>query len=533
MLCKPLRHAVCHSQFDGNPTNKMKKECFIGIDCSTQSTKAVLFNAEGNVLDEARTEYSFMSPQNGWAEQNANELWESLCSALRKLCDKLQGRLLVGMGIAYQRETFVVLDAKGKVIRPAILWLDQRSLGEVEEIERDIGGDVFQKLTGKILNTLPSLPKLRWIRNNEPELYGKIDKFCDVGAFLNMKLTGNLISPYSGADTSGLFALETKDWSVDLLSYMGLARKNMPEVVPAGTCVGTISETAAEASGLPRGLPVFAAGGDGQVFALGTGSLGPDTVALSLGTSVVWGVHSTAYTTSSHFRTMMGCQPDTFYCESAIVSGSHTIKWFIDSMAGEETTRAASRNTSPEAVLEEEIGTIAPGCDGLITLPYWRGVMNPYNNPGARGATLGWSDYHTRYHFYRSILEGIAFELRTVIAGYGDTLQLNPHTIRIGSGGARSVIWQQIISDVNGMDIAISESFENTALGAAMIAAWGSGVYGDLTEASEHMSRMKKHIAPDEENCRIYTRLYEDVYRQIFPAVDTYLCMLSSYGLRK
>ena len=310
----------------------MADECFIGVDCSTQSTKAVLFDAEGNVLHEARTAYSFTSPQNGWAEQDANEIWRSLCSTLRSLSDGLHGRHLIGMGIAYQRETFVVLDAKRREIRPAILWLDQRALNEVDEIERDIGGETFQEITGKILNTLPSLPKLRWIRNNEPELYRKIDKFCDVGAYLNWKLTGNLISPYPGADTSGLFALPTRDWSVELLWYMGLTRENMPELVPAGTGAGTITEEAAEASGLPKGLPVFAAGGDGQVFAVGTGSLGRDAVALSLGTSVVWGVHCTEYRTSSHFRTMMSCQPDTYYYESAIISGSHTIKWFIDTM---------------------------------------------------------------------------------------------------------------------------------------------------------------------------------------------------------
>ena len=183
-------------------------------------------------------------------------------------------------------------------------------------------------------------------------------------------------------------------------------------------------------------------------------------------------------------------------------------------------------------MLEEEIGSIAPGCDGLMTLPYWRGVMNPYNNPAARGATLGWSDYHTRYHFYRSILEGIAFELRTVISGYADTLQLKPHTIRIGSGGARSALWQQIISDVNGMDVAISESFENTALGAAMIAAWGAGVYGSLTEAAEHMSRAKMQIEPCEEKYTLYKQLYEEVYSHIFPAVEQYLSKLGSYGLK-
>lgn len=509
----------------------MKGECFIGVDCSTQSTKAVLFDCRGRALREARSSHMFRSPHNGWAEQDATELWSSLCAALRKLTDGLDMRGIGGMGIAYQRETFVPLDGKGREIRPAILWLDQRSFKEVEEIESDIGGEYFQQLTGKILNTLPSLPKIRWIRNSEPEHYRRIDKLCDVGAYLNWKLTGRMISPYSGADTTGLFGLEARDWADDLLSYMGLNRENMPDVVPAGTEVGGITAKAAAATGLPEGFPVFAAGGDGQVFAVGVGSMGVDTVALSLGTSVVWGVHNSEYRTSSYFRTMMSCQPNTYYCESALISGSNTIKWFIDEMGGEEITLAKSRNISPESLLEDKIRDIDPGCDGLITLPYWRGVMNPYNNPGARGMTLGWSDYHTRYHFYRSILEGIAFELRLVIEGYRDTLQLTPRMFRIGSGGAQSALWAQIISDVNGLDVMVTDSFENTALGAAMIAAWGAGVYDDLRTASERMSRVKDPITSCSENHDIYSRLYTTVYKKIYPAMRRYLNILGGYGL--
>jgi xylulokinase len=510
----------------------MAGECFIGVDSSTQSTKAILFDVEGKVIKEARSAYGFTSPHNGWAEQDAAMLWESLCKALRTLANAVSNRHILGMGIAYQRETFVLLDEKGRAMRPAILWLDQRSLNEVKEIEHDIGGETFHRLTGKILNTLPSLPKLKWIKNNETELYGRMDKFCDVGAFLNYKLTGRFVSPYSGADTSGLFDLEKRDWSFDLLSYMGLHRAHMPDAVPAGACVGGITKQAAEETGLPAGLPVYAAGGDGQVFAVGTGSLGSETVALSLGTSVVWGVHSETYRKSCHFRTMMGCQPDTYYCESAIISGSNTITWFVNEMGGVDTIRVASRGASPESLLEKKIREIDPGCEGLVTLPYWRGAMNPYNSPGARGATLGWSDYHSRYHFYRSILEGIAFELRSVISSYDETLQLTPRSIRIGSGGAQSAVWPQIISDVIGLDVEVSESFENTALGAAVISAWGAGVYRDINEASLRMTRMGVRLQAVDDRHKIYNRLYEDVYRHIFPVLDRFLNRLGSFGLK-
>jgi xylulokinase len=511
----------------------MSKECFIGVDCSTQSTKAVLFDVQGNVLREARWSYQFSSPHNGWAEQDAGKLWEALCDTLKTLNNDLPARHILGIAIAYQRETFVLLDKAGNVLRPAILWLDQRSLNEVREIEQDIGGEQFQRITGKILNTLPSLPKLKWIQNNEPDIYAQCDKFCDVGAYINYRLTGAVTSPFSGADTTGLFELQKRDWSDDLLDYVGLSRKNMPEVVPAGECVGVLKASTAVQTGLPEGLPVYAAGGDGQVFAVGTGSLSRDTVALSLGTSVVWGVHGSTYRTSSHFRTMMSCQPGTYYFESAIIAGSQTVKWFVDNMGAGESAEARAQNTQPETLFEDKIRDIDPGCEGLITLPYWRGVMNPYNSPGARGATLGWSDYHTRYHFYRSILEGIAFELHSVMTGYEETLQVRPRTISIGSGGARSTVWPQIISDVTGMGVEISESFENTALGAAMNAAWGAGMYRDLAEASRAMSRVAMHIEPHKKNNTLYSRLYNDVYKHVFPAAEPYLVTLGSFGLNR
>jgi xylulokinase len=508
----------------------MKDKMIIGVDCSTQSTKALLVDARGSLIHESRAAYAYQSPHNGWAEQDASELWKALCNSLSALSEGLDpGCTVAGLAIAYQRETFVLLDKSGKEIRPAILWLDQRSFEEVREIDDRLGADFFQQTTGKPLHTLPSLPKLCWVRNHEPENFQRIDKVCDVGAYLNWKLTGNMVSPFPGADTTGLFDIRARDWSDDLLQHVNLTRENMAGAVSAGESVGRLTAEASKRTGLPEGLPVFAAGGDGQVFSVGVGALDKDTIALSLGTSVVLGMHVPMCRPNNYYRVMMSCHPDWYYNESVLISGSRTIRWFVENMTCGEQEEARIKNISPEALLEEGIRDIPPGSEGLVTVPYWRGVMTPYNNPEARGMTLGWSDYHTRHHFYRSILEGIALDVRLVIDGYRASLDTQPRSIMIGSGGAESTVWAQIIADVNGIDVLISESVENTALGAAMIAAWGAGLYGRLSDASEGMSRSRIRLTGDRRAAAVYDRLYNEVYRKIYVSVSDSLSILSSF----
>ena len=510
----------------------MKEEYFIGVDCSTQSTKALMFDVNGHLVKQAKVGHTLQSLQPGWAEQEPKEWWSALCNVLQELTSNVLPEWLRGIGISYQRETFVAIDQSGQEIRPAILWLDQRSGTEVEELKNDLGTDFFRETTGKLLDTVPSLPKIKWVKNQEPENYQRIDKLCDVGAYLNWKLTGTMVSPCSGADTSGILDIKAKCWSEDILHYLELSADNMPEIVPAGMEVGKISRKAAECTGLPAGLPVIAAGGDGQVFAVGVHSINEEDMALTLGTGVAWGVHSATYRNSPYYRTMIGCIPESYYYESVLISGSHTVSWFVDTMGSDEREVAKLLNCSPESLFEQAIEKIPPGCEGLLTGPYWKGRMMPHNNPHARGLTVGWSDYHTRAHFYRSILEGIAFELRVVNDGYHETLGIRPKMFRIGSGGAESALWTQIVSDVTNMSVVVSESTENTALGAAMITAWGLGYYPTLEDASNGMYKARRTFIPNPEHSEIYSRLYDAVYKHLYPAIWEYLKILGDFALR-
>lgn len=511
----------------------MNKTCVIGVDCGTQSTKAILFDLKGQIITQSKTKLRILSPYPGWKEQNSEDWWNSLCRSLKDLTDRVDPKCIAGIGIAYQREGIVIIDKKGEQIRPGILWNDQRPVLEVQEMRRELGEDFFLKTTGKFLDTLPSAIKLHWIKKNESENYKAIDKILDVGAYLNWKLTGNMTNPLAGADTSGILDIQSKKWSQPILDYLHLKTTQMPTPVPSGSVVGSVTEEASVRTGLPAGLPVVAGGGDGQVFAVGVHSLNEKQMALTLGTGAAWGLHHDTYKNSPYFRSMIGCIPDSYYFESVLISGANTITWFVQNIASEECAVSKRLNTHPEAILEKEAENIKPGCEGLLTIPYWNGAMMPYNDPNARGVTIGWSDYHGKAHLYRSILEGVAYEIRLTIDGYKSLLGKEPNAIRIGSGGAESALWNQIISDLTGKKVTLSGTVENTSSGAAMIAAWGLKYFDSLQQASDSMSTDGKSFIPNENNLNIYTKLFEEIYKHLYPAVREYSTRLGDMTLKQ
>ena len=506
-------------------------DVIVSVDAGTQSTRGIAFDLTGNLIAESKANHPINMYELGWAEQNPLQWWSALCACLKQLLQVVPSSNVAALSIAYQRETFVLLDSKAKPLRPAILWLDQRALKEVEKLENLLGAEKFHRITGKQLDTTPSSVKLLWIRDHEPDLLRRTWKIADVGSFLHHKLTGEIASPVAGADALACMDLEKKVWSSDILDLLGISDKAMPELVECGCEVGVVTDEAARQTGLKPGTRVIAGGGDGQVFAVGCRALDSSTLATNLGTAVTFGVHSRSYLTSAYFRTMAGCLPGTFLCESVLRSGSQTISWFVNSLAQQEAEVARLAAVSPEKLLEQEAERVRPGCDGLITVPHWRGVMMPYRDPGARGITIGWSDYHTRGHFFRSILEGIAFEIRLVESGLAEAVAKRPDVIHVGGGGAASRLWCNIISNVLGRDVVTSATHENTALGAAMLAAWGAGYYESLEEASTAMFRSNEVFRPDQMSKLAYDSLFNNVYEELYRRVGDLSKILGSFAL--
>lgn len=509
----------------------MNREYVLGIDCGTQSTKVVVLDLEGNVISIAREPIPVSRARPGWAEQNAEEWWTSLCAGLQSVTSQVGPASIRGLAVAYQRETFVPLDSSFRPLRPAILWMDQRAVSELVELRQVISDDRFRSITGKPLNPLPSIMKLKWIKNNEPDVWRATRRILTVGAYINHRLTGTISDSMAGADTTGLFDIQKQDWSDELLGVLGLQRDALFDVVPAGTAIGAIADSVARSTGLAPGTPVFTGGGDGQVLAVGVGAIHQSEMAVALGTSGICGVHVNQVDPHINFRAMAACIEGSYWYEGVIMSAANTVSWFVRNFESDVIAAASAGSESIEARLEREISTIPPCSDGLITIPYLRGCMTPYDDPFTRGATLGWSDSHTKAHMYKSILEGIAFEIKLIISAYQESSGVSITSLRIGGGGAASSIWSQIIADVTGVEVLVSATTENTASGAAVIAAVGLGLYESLDSATRNMCRKNDTYRPEQGASGQYNEFFNRIYRDVYPAIRKYLNYLGGVGL--
>jgi len=506
----------------------MNEKYILGIDCGTQSTKVVVFDFEGKVITSAKEGISLKRMRSDWAEQNAEDWWNSLCSALRLVTNDIDRKKIVGLALAYQRETFVPVDLKFNPLRPAFLWMDQRATKEVIEVRKVISDSQFSSITGKFLNPTPSIMKIKWIKNNEPHIWGKIHKILTVGAYINYKLTGRIIDSAAGTDTTGLFNIRTGKWSDELLSISGLNANQLFDVRPSGSKVGYVTKTASQLTGLYAGTPVFLAGGDGQVFAIGVGAIKESEMAISIGTSGTCDIHGTKIDLKSGSRALVSCIEGLYIHESVLMSAANTVSWFVRNFNSIEQEK---QNESAEKKLDQEISTIPPCSNGLLTIPYLRGCMMPYNDPNTRGATLGWSDIHTKLHFYKSILEGIAFEIRLIIDNYEKNSGVKISSIKIGGGGAASSTWSQIIADIVGEKVHISDTTENTALGAAIMAAYGLKIYENIDFALNKMCRTSNSFIPDDARSSLYNKFFNEIYKEVYPAIRKFLNYLGNFDI--
>jgi xylulokinase len=316
-------------------------------------------------------------------------------------------------------------------------------------------------------------------------------------------------------------------WAGDLMSALGLRVEQFPVVYPPGAVLDRVSDEAAATCGLPAGLPIVAALGDGQSAGLGANITSPGQAYLNLGTAVVSGAFSEQYSADPAFRTLSGGVPGTYLLETVLRGGTFTISWFLDRFGGFDPNEL-KLNVSAEEVFEAAARKVPPGSLGLMLVPYWNGVMNPYWDAAASGVVVGWRGTHGQAHLYRAILEGIAFEQRLATSGVEAATGTPIERFVAMGGGSQSRLWCQIVADVTGKPVTRSASPEATCLGAAIQAATAAGFYADVREAAAAMVRMGETFTPVEETQAIYDQLYEQVYRHIFPSVQSALDRLAS-----
>ena len=420
---------------------------------------------------------------------------------------------IVALGITHQRETFGCFDEDDHPLRPAILWLDSRASDQVKRL----GSPEVHGISGKPPSTTPSLYKLAWLADHEPELLRRTAIVADVHAYLVRRLVGRWVTSWASADPLGVVDLRTFTYAPALLDLVGLREDRFPTLVPPGTIVGELTSDAAQATGLPAGLPVVAGAGDGQCAGLGAAVTEEGRAYLNLGTGVTLGLHAATYRTSRAFRTLSSPIPGSWTLEAVITSGAMLLTWFGRQVAGDGSEDADRR-------MQEAASRVEPGSDGLLFLPYLTRAETPYWDEAARGAWVGLRERHDLAHMYRAILEGIAFELRMLLRMIDSELEAVTRGIRAMGGGAQSALWVRILADGLQRPIEVAPHSETTALGAAILAAAAVALGGerDVVATAERMSRGWRAVEPERDGPadRRYRQL-GPLYERLYPSLSS------------
>lgn len=488
----------------------------VGLDCSTHGAKAIAWDPLGNPVAEGRSSYELNCPRPGWYEQDASSWSRAAILALAEVAREVGPRIRA-VALANQRETFAAIDSRGDAVRPAIVWMDERAWNEVSSLRQTLGDDPFHRACGKPLSITPSISKILWIRRNEPDTFARVARWFDVQGWVARALTGLDVTSVGAADPTGLMDIARADWSDLLLAACGLDRDHVPHLIPSGSIAGPILPHVSLATGIPSGTPVVLTAGDGQVAALGAGVHSLDSAYLNLGTAIVSGTVGPRLLIDRAFRTMSGALPSTFLFESDLKGGTFTVDWLCSTIL---------RNASSPADLEREADSLPPGSGGLLLLPYFAGVMNPFWDDDASGAFIGLRGSHRPAHLYRAILEGIAMEQRLHLDAIERVTGTRICRIHAVGGGASSALWCRILADVLQRPIFRSRSTEATSLGAAILAATAVGTYASPLEAAGSMVHLDP-VAEPGRHSRAYSELY-DVYTGIYPSLRSTFARLAA-----
>jgi xylulokinase len=494
----------------------------LGIDVSTTATKAVLVDASGAVAGVGVAEYGYDVPRPLWSEQDPGLWWTGAQIAVPAALSAagVSGADVAAVGLTGQMHGLVLLDANDEVLRPAILWNDQRTAGECDHIRDAIGFERLIRITGNDALTGFTAPKLVWVRDHEPETWSRVAHVLLPKDYLRLMLTG--VHAMDKADGAGtlLFDLAARDWSLDVVDALRIDRAWLPPTFEGTAVTGTVSAEAAVATGLVPGTPVVAGGGDQSANGVGLGVVSPGAMALSLGTSgVVFAANDVPlYEPRGRVHAFCHAAPERWHMMSVMLSAAGSLRWFRDALAPGEDF----------GTLVDAAAGVPPGSDGLIFLPYLSGERSPHPDPLARGAFIGLTVSHDRRHMTRAVLEGVAFGLRDgleLMLGAGTP---RPSQIRGSGGGLVSPLWRQILADVLEAEIAIPSTSEGAAYGAAVLAAVGLGWYASVDDACAQMVRARPMAEPGPDRAG-YSAAY-DVYRSLYPVLADSFHRLAGAG---
>jgi xylulokinase len=487
---------------------------FLGIDTSTTSSKALLIDENGTVIAVASSPHTLQTPQPLWSEQDPLEWWEAVSQSIRSVLVKagISGEAVGAVGLTGQMHGLVLLDGEGEILRPAILWNDQRTQRQCDEIHQRIGKERFIQITGNVALTGFTAPKILWVQENEPEVFNQVKHILLPKDYIRYRLTGDYAMDKADGAGTVLFDLKTRTWSPEILEALEINPGWLPPTFEGTEFTGSISEAAASVTGLTTGTPVAAGGGDQAAQAVGVGAVEPGIVGVTVGTSGVVFATTPSALVEPEGRLHAFCHavPDLWHFMGVMLSAAGSLQWYRDTLAP---------GVSFEDLLKEA-ESAEPGCEGLQFLPYLSGERTPYPDPLARGGWIGLTTRHNRASMSRALIEGVSYGFKDIFAliqsaGLGAITQ-----VRASGGGMKSPLWRQILASVLETELVTVNTTEGAAYGAALLAGVGAGNWPDVLTACREAIMITGLTEPDPDQMTIYRYRYPQ-YRALYPALKS------------
>lgn len=502
----------------------------IGIDIGTSGTKTVLFDEKGTTIASATVEYPLYQPKNGYAEQNPEDWYNASVSTIRTVLEKsgVDKNDVKGIGLSGQMHGLVMLDENNQVIRPSIIWCDQRTAKECEEITERVGAERLIEITANPALTGFTASKILWVRNNEPENYKKCRHILLPKDYVRLMLTGEYATEVSDASGMQLLDIPARQWSDEILEKLEIDKSLLAKVYESPEITGTITEQAAALTGLAAGTPVVGGAGDNAAAAVGTGVVEDGKAFTTIGTSGVVFAHTSDITIDKKGRVHTFCcaVPGCWHVMGVTQGAGLSLKWFRDNFCNAERETAKYMGVDEYYLMDKQAEQVPIGANRLLYLPYLMGERTPHLDPNARGVFFGLSAMHTKRDMLRAVMEGVTYSLRDCVEVCRE-MGVSVSDMMACGGGGSSPLWRQMLADLYGCSVKTASSKEGPALGVAILAMVGAGIYESVPAACKAVIRTDKVQEPVQENIPQYETYYQ-LYRKLYPAMQEQFAALAA-----